>query len=310
MSRQKVLDTAKAELGTKENPANSNKNKYGNWYGMDGVMWCVEFVSWVFDHAGHPLGNLQTPKGIHHCQTAHNYYKNRNMLTSNPQPGDIVIFDWTGDGHADHIGIFNQWSDTGKTKFTSYEGNTALHDDSNGGMVMLRNRLRSQVKSFVNPGVFTDTATPVSEDIRKGDRGSDVVKVQSMLKDLGFTIIIDGDFGNGTERVVKEFQAQQMMAVTGIVDDLTLGALEELSSRPRVAASKFISGAYLRKGDKGEMVLLLQRALNVKGANPKITEDGDFGDGTARAVRNFQQSKGLTVDGVAGPQTFEQLGLT
>ncbi len=309
MNRQKVLDTAKVELGTTESPANSNKNKYGKWYGMDGVMWCAEFVSWVFDRAGVPLGNLQTPKGIHHCQTAHNYYKNRNMLTSNPQPGDIVIFDWTGDGHADHIGIFNQWTNAEKTKFTSYEGNTALYDDSNGGMVMLRNRLRSQVKSFVNPGVYADTAIPVSDDIQKGDRGSDVIKVQSMLKELGYTIIIDGDFGNGTERVVKEFQMDQMMAATGIVDDLTMGALEEMSSRPRVAVSRFISGAYLRKGDKGEMVLLLQKALNTKGANPRITEDGDFGDGTTRALRAFQQSKGLTVDGVAGPKTFEKLGL-
>lgn len=35
--------------------------------------------------------------------------------------------------------------------------------------------------------------------------------------------------------------------------------------------------------------------------------DGDFGDATEAAVRAFQKTNGLKVDGIAGEKTFEKL---
>ncbi len=58
----------------------------------------------------------------------------------------------------------------------------------------------------------------------------------------------------------------------------------------------------LKKGLKGAPVKRLQQKL-------KVEADGDFGPGTEKAVRDFQQSAGLTVDGIAGPDTFTALGL-
>ena len=52
-------------------------------------------------------------------------------------------------------------------------------------------------------------------------------------------------------------------------------------------------------------VRLLQSALNVKGY--KLAVDGDFGSGTEQAVRSFQRAIGIGVDGIAGPNTWEQL---
>lgn len=63
----------------------------------------------------------------------------------------------------------------------------------------------------------------------------------------------------------------------------------------------------LRRGDKGEDVLHLQEALNKFGAG--MTIDRNYGRGTREAVRNFQRSKGLEDDGVAGPATLRALGL-
>jgi GH24 family phage-related lysozyme (muramidase) len=62
----------------------------------------------------------------------------------------------------------------------------------------------------------------------------------------------------------------------------------------------------LKKGDKGSMVERLQRAL--AGAGQAVAADGDFGPGTARAVRAFQAAHGLEADGVVGPATWAALG--
>ena len=47
-----VIATAKAEVGTKESPKNSNKVKYNKWfYGSNkSAYWCCTFVCWVFAH--------------------------------------------------------------------------------------------------------------------------------------------------------------------------------------------------------------------------------------------------------------------
>lgn len=56
----------------------------------------------------------------------------------------------------------------------------------------------------------------------------------------------------------------------------------------------------LRRGSSGPTVVVLQRMLG-------IPDDGKFGPGTDAAVRAFQARKGLTVDGVVGPQTWGAL---
>ena len=45
---QRALAQSLKELGAKESPANSNKNKFGKWFGVDGVAWCNIFVSYCF----------------------------------------------------------------------------------------------------------------------------------------------------------------------------------------------------------------------------------------------------------------------
>jgi peptidoglycan hydrolase-like protein with peptidoglycan-binding domain len=57
------------------------------------------------------------------------------------------------------------------------------------------------------------------------------------------------------------------------------------------------------------LVVALQKALNNKGAKPKLQEDGMFGTGTTAALKAFQKKNKLTADGIAGPQTFKALGI-
>ena len=61
----------------------------------------------------------------------------------------------------------------------------------------------------------------------------------------------------------------------------------------------------LKKCSKGDSVKLLQELLNKHGFN--LTVDGDFGNKTEEAVKQFQRRLNLTVDGIVGSQTFEAL---
>lgn len=64
--------------------------------------------------------------------------------------------------------------------------------------------------------------------------------------------------------------------------------------------------AVLRQGARGPEVVLLQHYLYQLGYLAS-TPDGIFGAGTLGAVQQFQQARGLTVDGVVGARTWSEL---
>jgi hypothetical protein len=309
MPRQTIIDIAASQNGTKENPPNTNKTKYGEWYGMNGVHWCAIFVSWVYDQAGHPLGQIDSPKGYHYCPSAYNFWKRNNRITKDPQPGDIVLYDWEGDGLSNHTGIFVAWVKPGET-FKAWEGNTSLTNDSDGGQVMMRTRSVKLVQAFVNTGIFGDAMQPLTGILKRGDKGAGVAAIQKQLFDLKYEgVTVDGDFGATTEKLVKQFQQEHGLVITGVVDAIVEGALQAELNKPKVADTKLTTGVYLKKGNSGAAVVALQKALNRNGARPLLTEDGVFGTGTVVALKAYQTSKGITADGIAGPESFKALGL-
>ncbi len=145
----KIVEIARLEVGQTETPPDSNKTKYGQWFGFDGVAWCGMFVSWVYFHAGFPLPNIGFKKGFAGCQTAVKYFKDNNKITVNPTAGDIVFFDFNGDGRYDHTAIFMK--DFDGVWFETIEGNTSLKNQSNGGQVMIRQRKYGNNILFVHP---------------------------------------------------------------------------------------------------------------------------------------------------------------
>lgn len=61
----------------------------------------------------------------------------------------------------------------------------------------------------------------------------------------------------------------------------------------------------VKLGSKGDYVKYLQEILNYYGYKLKV--DGDFGKKTEQAVKQFQKSRKLTVDGIVGPKTWSAL---
>lgn len=153
---QLIADFAYKEVGTKEVPANSNKQKYGEWFGFNGVAWCAMFVSYCYAMKGFPLPKaLGYKNGMAGCQTAVKHFRDNGqiIMPNEAKPGDIVFFDWNGDKRYDHVGIFNGWKDKEKGIMYTIEGNTSLTNQSNGGEVMSRKRSITNCV-FVHPTVL------------------------------------------------------------------------------------------------------------------------------------------------------------
>lgn len=66
---------------------------------------------------------------------------------------------------------------------------------------------------------------------------------------------------------------------------------------PLIPATDAASRPTLRRGDAGEPVKDVQRAVGV-------ADDGRFGPRTEAAVREFQRANGLVPDGIVGPKTW------
>lgn len=71
------------------------------------------------------------------------------------------------------------------------------------------------------------------------------------------------------------------------------------------------SFSQIMEGSEGDDVMLLQtilRGLGLKGKDKKaLTIDGEFGPNTSYALRSFQESHAIEVDGIAGPVTWGRL---
>ena len=215
--RNKILDTARAEIGQKENPLGSNRTKYGQWYEngkWDGYSWCAMFVSWVYAKAGSPLPKIDDGMGFRYCPTLFHRATQYGWKTSKPIQGDIVLFDWGKDGQADHTGIFVR--DIGKGMFECIEGNTSYANQSNGDGVMLRERSYNSVQAFIN--VLDKVAEQTEWKI--GDKGPKVREIQRKLN-----IAADGDFGPATHAAVVAFQKSKGLVPDGVVGPKTLKAL-------------------------------------------------------------------------------------
>ena len=151
-TRDAVLAIAAWQVGVMESPAGSNRQKYGLAAGQNGVPWCLWFVWWVFREAGFSLYKTGS------CTTLANRYKTIDparkqgtWVTSGYKPGDILMFDFSGNRKiTEHTGILESIDKDGN--LVTIEGNTATDNNCNGGAVMRRVRDPKYVTGACRPG--------------------------------------------------------------------------------------------------------------------------------------------------------------
>jgi hypothetical protein len=146
----KFIEVAKAELGYIEGPAD-NQTKYQK----ANQPWCGAFVNWCAKQAGVKIPNCTyTPAGA----TAFMDKKAWTLAeAADPQPGDIVFFDFPGDAldRISHVGIVI--TNNGNGTVTCIEGNTSPDkkgDQRNGGEVCQKIRaFKKKNRGKVNPSL-------------------------------------------------------------------------------------------------------------------------------------------------------------
>ena len=98
---QAIVEVALTQLG------NEGGQPYWSWYGFEGrVEWCACFVSWCADQCGYIESGI-IPK-FAGCVDGANWFKGNGQWKDRsyePSAGDIIFFDWEGDGETDHVGI-------------------------------------------------------------------------------------------------------------------------------------------------------------------------------------------------------------
>ena len=140
---------------------------------------------------------------------------------------------------------------------------------------------------------------------RVNDSGDAVRDIQDRLSALGHPSHDDpaGHFGEATRQAVTAFQNGRGLNPDGVVGPETWRALYEAGYR---LGDRLL---YLRAPMmRGDDVAELQSRLNALGFDAGKV-DGVFGSRTSRALVDFQRNRGLSEDGMAGPEALTELRL-
>lgn len=125
---QAIAEVALTQLG------NEGGQPYWSWYGFDSrEEWCACFVSWCANQCGYIESGILPKFSL--CSDGMNWFKSNGQWQDKnyePQAGDIIFYDWNGDGTTDHVGIVEK-AENGMVY--TVEGNTSDVAHPNGDVV-------------------------------------------------------------------------------------------------------------------------------------------------------------------------------
>jgi len=210
-------------------------------------------------------------------------------------------------------------------------GTVTLANQGRNALQILQNYYGSDIEIVRSSNIQSIPQSYPGTPLREGDSGTNVFILQRQLnritRDYPFfgLLNVDGMFGPEMTETVRRFQRQFNLTADGVVGRQTwykisyiyvsVKDLAELTSEGETAAGNLSDGSWggvvLRRGSTGTAVEQLQFWLNTLSEFysdlPALTVDGSFGAGTEAAVRAFQQKFDLTVDGIVGQATWNEV---
>ena len=141
----------------------------------------------------------------------------------------------------------------------------------------------------------TTTKTPMSVTVKTGQKG-----LNRILNDLKVfsTLIVIGLRNDETKK------AEIMAVQRGL--NLDYGCYLKVDGKYGDRSKRVMAAHIVKEGMKGELVKAIQASLYCHGFSTKGI-DGKFGPDTVKAVKEFQKSVDITVDGYVGPVTVGAL---
>ena len=114
-TRDQIVSTALGFNGTCDGQGYNGPNPFSADLSRPAEAWCGDYVTDIYKRAQIPLPSMQPGDrtGFAYCPDAVDYSRTHDATrwSWQAEPGDIVLFDWNGDGVADHTEIVTGYQD-------------------------------------------------------------------------------------------------------------------------------------------------------------------------------------------------------
>lgn len=150
--------------------------------------WCATFVSFVLWMCGYRDFPFECG-----CQEMFDKARRQGIDITEPKIGTVILYDWQGDGHLDHVGII-----------TGYDGyNMEVIEGNNNNAVRYRYITRDYgcIKGYIDTGYTPQVETPIQETPSIPVQEQTALHTQP-IAEIAQEVIL-GKWGNGEERRVK-----------------------------------------------------------------------------------------------------------
>lgn len=197
----------------------------------------------------------------------------------------------------------------------------------------LLGHINESVKEEVKPTPSPEPTVDTQYEKAKRYNAARCKELQEKLNVCGFSVgTADGIYGPKTHTSLGNFQLHYGLTADYLAGNVTFAKLDSVIANSNqgnewvrrlqqecnkqgfskqtvdgIPGPATLAGCpVLKKGAKGNITKLLQEKL-VKLGYSTNGVDGIFGSGTHSAVREFQKTRGLSVDGIVGQNTWRKL---
>lgn len=244
-----------ADLGGGNSYGNADYTEYGYYYGTAVLgnqrgyflPWCALFVTWCARMAGIPTDILNSSP-IAYAGASRGFRVPCYPYTSyaDLQPGDLVFLEYNNDGYGfDHVGLVWKVDDTyiytvdgnysrgvsDKARYRRSDGRDVWNSSAWIANYAVPAYTTATVGTVVDPGdPYGGFPEPQRELFRTYPvmTGTDVSWVQYTLNELGYTLSVDGSYGDATAEKVRLFQSACDLPVSGAVDAATRAKIRQM----------------------------------------------------------------------------------
>lgn len=158
---------------------------------------------------------------------------------------------------------------------------------------------------FVLMTVVSLTVAFAFTTITIGSKGSNVKKVQTVLKNHSLNTSVDGSFGAATAKLVKLYQKMHHLNADGKVGEETWNFMMDKINYDKERLTQPASTLPLIQNSKGKDVEFVQKILKAHKYPVKV--NGKYDASTAKYVKLYQKAHYLNVDGKIGEDTWESM---